>query len=51
MTVFALSRASPPGMDPIPVAGPQLNLLFSLTPEGYERARAEPGRPGRCMYR
>ncbi|GFN07370.1 hypothetical protein Smic_59260 [Streptomyces microflavus] len=35
MTVFAASLASPPGIDPIPVAGHPLNLLFSLTPEAY----------------
>lgn len=33
VTVFAASRASPPGMDPIPLAGQPLNLLFSLTRE------------------
>ncbi|GFM99548.1 hypothetical protein Sfulv_43590 [Streptomyces fulvorobeus] len=53
MTVFAVSRASPPGMDPIPVAGHPLNLLFSLTPEAYGPGAAgtvPAGRPcgGRC---
>ncbi|GGV98472.1 hypothetical protein GCM10010264_00780 [Streptomyces globisporus] len=35
MTVFAASLASPPGIDPMPVAGHPLNLLFSLTLEAY----------------
>lgn len=34
-TVFAASRASPPGIEPIPVAGQSLNTLISLTREGY----------------
>ena len=37
VTVFAASRASPPGIDPMPVAAPAAHLyvLFSLTREGY----------------
>jgi hypothetical protein len=35
VTVLAASRASPPGMDPTPVAAPNLNWLFSLTGEAY----------------
>ncbi|GHF41538.1 hypothetical protein GCM10010504_06670 [Streptomyces griseus] len=49
MTVFAASLASPPGIDPMPVAGHPLNLLFSLTREayGHRRVRCSPGLSGR----
>ncbi len=45
VTVLAASRASPPGRDPTPVAGPQGKSFFSvvsLTREAYV-----PGRAGR----
>ncbi|GFE21914.1 hypothetical protein Sliba_23670 [Streptomyces nigrescens] len=37
VTVLAASRASPPGIDPIPVAAPAVHfcVLFSLTQAGY----------------
>ena len=35
VTVLAASRASPPGMDPIPVAAHPLNVFLSLTREAY----------------
>lgn len=51
VTVLAASRASPPGMDPTPVAGPNLNSLFSLTPEAYgiPRGGQPPGRTVRSL--
>lgn len=40
VTVLAASRASPPGIEPTPVAAPKLNwVLLSLTPEAYVTLR------------
>lgn len=49
VTVLAASRASPPGMDPIPVAAHPLNLLFSLTREAYGALPTASQRPGRTV--
>src|SRR3954447_8817598 len=39
VTVLAASRASPPGMEPTPVAAPNLNWLLSLTQAEYVTLR------------
>ncbi len=51
VTVLAASRASPPGMDPIPVAALALNPLFSLTRKAYgpDAGSQRPGRTVRSL--
>ncbi len=49
VTVLAASRASPPGMEPIPVAALVLNPLFSLTRKAYGPGGTASQRPGRTV--